>query len=347
MTDSRMVNRLKTNSPVFVTGGAGFFGGLLKKSLLNLGIPVVSLDLTSLQGDICDEALMASLFDAHRFETVYHCAAILAHVVKDRNKLWSSNVDGTRITAETARRYGTKSLLFTSSNSLWGHSLHRLVREDDTPSPVEIYGRSKWEGEKILRAFDKDMNVTIIRCPTIVDEGRLGLLTILFDFIREGRKVWVLGGGENRYQFIYAKDLIDACLLASQSGKSNLFHIGSDEVKTFREVYNHVILHAGTGARVAALPKTPLLFAMRAAHALGLSPLGPYQYKMIAEDFVFDTSRIKAELGWRPTLKNEEMLALSYRYYADHFDEIHHRTAVSAHKQAAKMGIIHILKMLS
>jgi len=271
-------------TPVLVTGGAGFFGGLLKKSLMSRGIPVVSLDLepetephpllTALQGDIRDEALMASLFEAHRFETVYHCAAILAHVAKDRAKLWSSNVDGTRITAETARRFGAKSLVFTSSNCLWGQNLHRPVREDDTPAPVEIYGRSKWEGEKILRGFEKDMNVAIIRCPTIMDEGRLGLLTILFDFIREGRKVWVVGGGENRYQFIYAKDLIEACSLAAQSGKSNLFHVGSDDVKTFREVYGHVIRQSGTGARVAALPKAPTLFAMRAAYANWSEPCG-------------------------------------------------------------------------
>jgi dTDP-D-glucose 4,6-dehydratase len=68
---------------------------------------------------------------------------------------------------------------------------------------------------------------------------------------------------------------------------------------------------------------------------------------MIAEDFSFDTSRIKKELGWRPSLKNEEMLWLAYQYYAAHYDEINHRVGVSAHRQAAKMGIIRLLKWLS
>jgi nucleoside-diphosphate-sugar epimerase len=48
---------------------------------------------------------------------------------------------------------------------------------------------------------------TIIRYPIITDAGRLGLLFILFEFIEESRKVYVVGGGENVYQFIYAGDL--------------------------------------------------------------------------------------------------------------------------------------------
>ncbi len=43
---------------------------------------------------------------------------------------------------------------------------------------------------------------------------------------------------------------------------------------------------------MAELPKAATLAAMQLAHRLGVSPLGPYHYRMIAEDFVFDTSRI-------------------------------------------------------
>ncbi len=85
-------------------------------------------------------------------------------------------------------------------------------------------------------------------------------------------------------------------------------NVGSDEVKPLREVYQHVIDQAGTGARVASLPKAPTLAAMRLADALKVSPLGPYHWRMIAEDFLFD---------------------------------------VSAHRQPAKMGAIRILKWFS
>ncbi len=100
------------------------------------------------------------------------------------------------------------------------------------PSPVEIYGQSKWEGERILNEYRNDLHSVIIRCPTIIDSGRLGLLSILFEFIHEGRKVWVVGGGRNKYQFIYAQDLADACLKSLEYDQSTTLNIGSDNVRS-------------------------------------------------------------------------------------------------------------------
>jgi UDP-glucose 4-epimerase len=68
---------------------------------------------------------------------------------------------------------------------------------------------------------------------------------------------------------------------------------------------------------------------------------------MIASDFVFDTTRIKADLGWRPTLANRDMLLRAYLYYQANRAEIVGRTDVSAHRQAAKMGVIRALKWVS
>ncbi|TSC60727.1 MAG: NAD-dependent epimerase/dehydratase [Candidatus Peregrinibacteria bacterium Greene0416_62] len=340
-----------------VTGGAGFFGGILKHEILKRGHTCVSIDLerdddihpqlVSVQGDIRDRALMERLCSGNKFDAVMHCAAILAHAVNDKQFLWSCNVEGTRSVAECAKRFGIRKIVFISSNCLWGIPIGRPIHEDDPPAPVEIYGRSKWEGERILQGFAPDVDSVIIRCPTIIDEGRLGLLSILFEFIDEGRKVWVIGGGKNRYQFIYAADLVDACLRSATYSGSAVFHIGSDNVPTFRECYKSIIARAGTASRVASLPRFPALLLMRLCYRLGLSPLGPYQYKMIAEDAVFDTTRIKRELGWSPTVSNTEMLWRAYRFYHDHRREITERKGVSAHKQAAKMGIIRLLKWIS
>jgi UDP-glucose 4-epimerase len=343
---------------VLVTGGSGFFGSILKNRLLGEGFSVVNLDLvadpdrhkhlTSIRGDIRDVALIDSLFTAERFDAVMHCAAMLAHEKIDDNTIWTSNVDGTRNLADAARRSGVRSFVFTSTNCLWAHNAGRPVREDDPPAPVELYGRSKLAAEEVLKQYENDLGVVIIRCPTIIDEGRLGLLAILFEFIDEGRKVWVVGNGGNRYQFIYAQDLATACLKAMEYGKSDLFNVGSDDVPTLREVYEAIIRAAGTKSRVARLPQGPTIAAMKLAHRLGISPLGPYHYRTIAEDFVFDTTHIREQLGWRPTLTNQEMMIKAYRYYSDHRSEIDARAGeVSAHSRPAAMGIIRQLKWLS
>jgi UDP-glucose 4-epimerase len=342
---------------VLVTGGAGFFGDVLKRRLLADDVDCVSIDLQpdptvhprlrSVRGDIRDAGLLDELFSRHRFDAVFHCAAILAHAVKDKDFLWGSNVDGTAVVARMTAKHGVPKLVFISSNCLWARSFGRPVVEEDEPEPVEIYGRSKWEAERVLERHHGDFDSVVLRSPTIVDTGRLGLLAILFDFIREGRRVWVVGSGENRYQFVYAPDLADACVLAAGVSGSTCYHVGSDDVKPLRQVYEHVIAQAGTGARVASLPEGPVLAAMRVAGALRLSPLGPYHWRMIAEDFMFDTSKIKAELSWKPSMTNEQMLAEAYKGYARDFEEIQSRTDVSAHRQPAKMGAIRLLKWLS
>jgi nucleoside-diphosphate-sugar epimerase len=340
-----------------VTGGAGFFGSLLKKHLLSIGWKVVSIDLqkdedtqehfTAIQGDIRNRELMRKLFSENRFDAVFHCAAILAHAVKDKDFLWSCNVDGTQSVVDHCKEFGVRKIVFTSTNCLWGEPIGKPVTEEEQPKPIEIYGKSKWEAEKILLSDTEKLDVVIFRCPTIIDAGRLGLLAILFEFIDEGRKVWVVGGGDNKYQFIYAQDLIAACLKAVDYKGSGIFNIGSDDVKSFKEVYDHVITQAGTGARVASLPRGPTIFAMKIAYALGLSPLGPYQYKMIAESFEFDTSKIKRELHWNPTLKNEDMLYKSYQFYRENRSKLKTGDDVPAHRQPAKMGVIRLLKWLS
>jgi hypothetical protein len=68
---------------------------------------------------------------------------------------------------------------------------------------------------------------------------------------------------------------------------------------------------------------------------------------MIAEDFVFDTSRIKAAPQWRPTVSNAEMPWRAYDYYERNRAEIAQRRNVSAHRQAARMGVIRLLEWVS
>jgi nucleoside-diphosphate-sugar epimerase len=238
-------------------------------------------------------------------------------------------------------------MVFTSSNCLWGRSFSHPVTEDQPPDPVELYGRSKLEGERVLQRYADGLSAIIVRCPTIIDSGRLGLLAILYEFIDDNRRIWTVGGGDNRYQFIYAQDLAEACIRMLGYGRSDVFNIGSDDVKPMRDVYRYVIEHVGSRSRISALPKAQTILAMKFAYHLGISPLGPYHYKMIAEDFLFDTAHIKERLRWSPTLTNEQMLLKSYEYYHSNRAAIGARQNVSDHLKPANMGLIRVLKWMS
>ena len=80
-----------------ITGGAGFFGTILKKYLLSKGAKCISIDLekdtfehenfTAYQGDINDNNLMDEIFTSNKIDAIFHCAALLAHVKKDLKNL--------------------------------------------------------------------------------------------------------------------------------------------------------------------------------------------------------------------------------------------------------------------
>ena len=346
-----------------ITGGAGFFGSLFAEYLVKRGFCPVILDrlydkdmagkYLYYQGDFRIKTVIDDVFNKFGpFDTVFHFGAELAHCMVSEKSLWSSNVDGTKNMVEASIKHQVKHFVFTSSNCAVGKPTKNFlsVKETDPVNPLELYGRSKLEGENILRRYGEKINITTFRCPTIIAPGRLGLLTILFDFIKEGRKVWVVGKGDNRYQFVYAYDLANACLLAVKDPKSpgfSLYNIGSDNVKNIADIYKFVIKKAGTSAKIASLPKNITLFLMKAAYKLGISPLGPYHYGMIAESFVFNTSKIKKELGWKPTKTNEEILWEAYLYFEKNYQSVLHGEGSSPHRSAAKMGIIKLLKLVS
>ena len=101
----RLQRKHEGSKSILLTGGAGFFGDVVKKGLVDNGFRVVSIDLekddfvhenfTAIQGDIRDLKLMEKIASEGSFDAIFHVAAILAHAVKDNTVLWTSNVDGT------------------------------------------------------------------------------------------------------------------------------------------------------------------------------------------------------------------------------------------------------------
>jgi len=339
-----------------VTGAAGYFGGVLARYLSDRGVHVTSLDrledpspdprVVYARGDLRRPEEVRKVFEDHGpFDAVFHCAAVMGHERPDPRDLWESNVDGTRLIANLSMERGVRKLVYTSTICVYGKQYEHPVSESEPTCPIEDYGRSKLEGEKILAEFEGRLDADSIRCPTIVSAGRLGLLAIFFEFVKEGRKVWLVGDGSNRYQFVAAEDLAEACLLSSRAPGSHVYGVGSDRVKPLRDVYQAVIDAAGTGSRLARLPATPALLLLGFLHRLRLSPLGPYHSRLINGTFVFDTTAVKRNLGWQPKRTNDEMLVDAYRYYTE--KDARRSESLSAHRQGAKMGVLRLVKWLS
>ncbi len=344
---------------ILISGATGFFVTVLKQSLEQSGHHYINLDILRdpddtkkgqmATADLREGAAVESVFQQYGpFDAVCHLAAELAHEASNPTALWSSNVQGTKILAEAAKKNRVKKFIFTSTNCLWGKPLNRPVREDDPPYPVEIYGRSKLAAEEILQSYVDAFSVIIFRSPTIIAPGRIGLLGMLFDFIHENRKIPVVGRGNNPYQFIYAEDYASAIEKAFSYNQSDIFNIGSDAPTSLEQSYRYVIAQSHSKSTIYHIPKFPTLELMKLAHNLRISPLGPYHYGMIAEEFVFDTTHIKKNLQWSPTKTNGEILFTAYEYYIKNKKYIEeHSAELPAHRKASKMGIVKLLKWIS
>ena len=331
-----------------VTGGSGYFGNLLVARLLERGDQVRVFDILDaddrpaevefIQGDIRDKRAVADAVAGA--DAVLHNVAMVP-LAKDKDAFWSVNSNGTLNLLEACRSNNVKKVVYTSSSAVFGIPEQLPVDEYVTPRPAEAYGKAKLAGEEMCWRFaDEGLDVSIIRPRTIMGHGRLGIMQILFDWIREGRNVPVFDGGHNKYQFVHADDLAEACILAAERPGPRAYNIGANRFGTMRETLQALVNHAQTGSRVKSVPSAPAVMAMKLTSALGMSPLGAYHSLMYGQDMYFDGERARQELGWSPRYSNEEMFCESYDWYLEHRDEVLAQTNASHHRSAVKQGVL-------
>ncbi len=335
-----------------ITGGSGYFGSLLLRKCLARGQACRVFDLNDaedrpsqvefIQGDVRDLEALKRAFVGVR--VVHHNVAQVP-LAKDRHLFDSVNRQGTANVLEASRMFGVKKVIYTSSSAVYGVPKSNPVTESTPPHPEEAYGRAKLEGETLCHGFsEKGLDITIIRPRTIVGHGRLGIFQILFEWIQEGVNVPVLGDGSNRYQFVHADDLAEACLLAAERPGSTSYNCGAEKFGSMRQVLESLCAHARTGSGIRQVPLLPAVWGMKVSSALGLSPLGPYHAMMYGRSMFFDITKARTELGWSPRYSNEEMFRESYDWYLKHRGEVLSGAGKSPHRSAVKQGVLGLVK---
>jgi nucleoside-diphosphate-sugar epimerase len=335
-----------------VTGGAGYFGDLLTRKLLERGYFVRILDINLpvdhyagtevVQTDIRDPARV--LAACQGIDVVFHNAAQVAIAI-NKTSLWSVNRDGTKNLLESCARHAVKKVIYTSTSAVYGIPTTNPVTEETSLAPVEEYGKAKLAGETLCReSAQKGLDVSIVRPCTIMGHGRLGIFQILFEWIYQGKNIPVLNDGKNIYQFVHADDLAEACIQASTFKGGDVFNCGADRFGTMREALQHLCNHAGTGSKVKSLPLWPMVAAINISAALGISPLSAYHASMYGRSFYFDIAKARSRLGWSPRYSNNEMLVESYEWYLANRAAVLAGTGVaSRHRSAAEQGALKIL----
>ena len=307
-----------------ISGGAGFLGLHLSRRLLADGHQVRTLDVVplddaeleqsveELRGDVRDADQVRALVAGA--DVVVHAAAALP-IQASRDSIRSVNVGGTENVLRAARDAGVPRMVFISSTAVYGVPEKHPIEEDDPLVGVGSYGESKIDAEGLCRVAA--VETTIIRPKTFVGPERLGVFEILFDWIREGRRIYVLGQGYNRYQLLAVEDLVDAIVRAAAAPEAagETFNVGATEFGTVRSDLEALIDHAGSASRLRPVPAKPAEVALRTLELLRLSPLAEWHYKTAHKDSFVDTSRAQRALGWRPRLSNRDALVETYDWY--------------------------------
>lgn len=337
-----------------ITGGSGFLGNLIARRLHARGEHVRILDVwedTSRPKEIefakCDIQDAAGVARAMRDVDVVHHNVALVPLTKAGGDFWAVNVEGSRIAAEQAVKAGVKTFIHMSSSAIFGAPEYPVT--NDSPfRPVEIYGRAKLAGELAVREISETakMPLVVIRPRTILGEGRLGIFQILFQWISENRKIYVIGDGHQKFQFVHAHDLMDAYMLAMDAGKPGVYNVGTNRFGTLREALDHVIAHARSTSRVVSLPAGLTINTLRVLDWLRLSPLAPWHYLTYHKAFHFDVQPL-LQLGWKPRYSNDEMFRESYDWFIANKGRLAAKAAASPHRSVVKQRLLGLLKKFS
>jgi nucleoside-diphosphate-sugar epimerase len=279
---------------ILVTGASGFLGGDVCRELTGAGHEVGALVRRSgsapagtdeLIGDITGTAAdLEAVVARARPDCVVHLAAEIASQ-RDAGKIHAVNVDGTRALLAACQATGSPKVVFAST--VVTGDAHGALLDEQSTLPVETaYGRSKQEGERLVR--DSPLPGVVIRPSHVYGPGGWFVEEFVNRLRQPGRFV-VIGNGRNLWDVVRVEDVATAFRLAAeQAGDGATYHVADDDPIAFRDFVGLTAQALGLGAP-RAIP------AWLARLVAGADPVAA-----VTRSARSDNSLIKRELGWAP-----------------------------------------------
>lgn len=307
-----------------VTGISGYVGFSLGTRLLTLGWQVRGLDiehpaplegLEFIEGDVCDEKTVKQSIKG--VDVVFHGAAEVP-ISRAGRRYFDVNVGGTRNVLTESVRAKVPHVVHISSSAVYGQPKSLPITEHTSFSPLGLYGWSKAMAEKVCQSFrSTGMRIAIIRPRTVVGTGRLGILSILFDWIHHGKPIPLIGSGTNRYQLVNIEDLVDACISAAIRQVNDDYNIGTERFSSVRAEIEQLISHARSPSRVVPINPWLARNILRMMSLLKLSPITEFHYKIADKSVYFDITKARHDLAWTPKKSNIDSLIEAYDSFVD------------------------------
>lgn len=287
---------------VLVTGGAGFIGSNLVKTLLRQGDDVLVLDNLSsgfkknlsdipnvkfIKGDIRDSILLDEIMN--EIEVIYHLAASVGNKRSIDNPFLDAdiNVVGTLCILEAARKHHVRKIVVTSSAGIFGELKTLPIREDHAVEPRTPYASSKLYSEKISLAY-ADLYGIEVMClryfnvygPNQRFDAYGNVIPIFMFNMLQDKSLHVFGDGEQTRDFVNVHDVVQANIKsASATGISGAFNIASGTNVTINQLIKELISVSNINPDIEYKDKRPgdvrdsLADITAARQAFGYSPI--------------------------------------------------------------------------
>ena len=294
---------------IAVTGASGFIGGHVAAHFAARGDRVVAV-----RRPFERAGLLETLRGA---DAVVHLAGVVS-ALRERDYI-AANVDGTRAVAEAARDAGVP-LIHVSSLAAAGPASPRAPRsEDEPPAPINAYGRSKLDGERVIASID-GLRWTILRPGVVYGPGDRALLPV-FRLAMRGL-LPLVGRADAAYSFIHIADLVRAITAAvdAPAGGETMF-VGHPHPVATRDLLEGIRAAAGVRARIVRIPLALTRLAALAGDAGGAlrgrpSVINSRRYAELAsEGFVCRVDRLRDRLGVVAQIGLREGLADACAWY--------------------------------
>ena len=313
---------------ILVTGGAGFIGGNFVHHMVNKypDYEIVNLDLLTyagnletlkpvedkpnykfVKGDIADREFIMDLFEKEKFDIVVNFAAE-SHVdrsIEDPSIFVKTNVEGTVVLLDAAKKYGVKRYHQVSTDEVYGDlPLDRpdLFFTETTPLHTSSpYSSSKASADLFVLAYHRTFGlpVTISRCSNNYGPYHFPekLIPLMISRALADEELPVYGKGENVRDWLHVSDHCEAIDLIIHKGKvGEVYNVGGHNERTNLEVVKTIL-------KALDKPESLIKFVTdRPGHDMR---------------YAIDPTKIHNELGWLPETKFEDGIKKTIKWYLE------------------------------
>ncbi|MCK4355428.1 SDR family oxidoreductase [Candidatus Parcubacteria bacterium] len=259
---------------ILVTGGAGFIGSHLTDRLIEQGNKVLVIDNLStgkkenlnpravfFESDIRDFDKISPLFQDVDF--VFHLAALprVAASIEQPIETNDINIKGTLDVLIAARDAKVKKFIYVSSTSVYGDQKNMPIKETALLDPLSPYALQKYVGEMYCKIFFQLFGIQTICLRYFnvfgprqdVDSPYSGVVAKFLKQKAEHQHLTIVGNGNQKRDFTYVKDIVDATILAAekQGAVNQIFNIASGRNYSINELAKII------GGETTSLPERP------------------------------------------------------------------------------------------